>query len=203
MKIEKRKNGFIAIKYDKKIKHLNDEEASKLEFLEVDEKTFKDLKEHKLMWSSKEIDVIEPIYEEQNVEIETDQDNLESPIFNENGEFIGFNKIKEVQTQKVKVGEKTIKKTECFLIENPNYEQYKKQQEINLKKLKEVNKNQKQKQNIYNQIDLLKQQLSSTDYRAIKYAEGCYTEEEYNPYKIERQKMRDEINKLEEEVKKL
>ena len=46
-------------------------------------------------------------------------------------------------------------------------------------------------------INELKQLLKETDYRAIKYAEGCYTEEEYKPYKEQRQAYRDEINELE------
>lgn len=44
----------------------------------------------------------------------------------------------------------------------------------------------------------LKKQLKNTDYRALKYADGCYSEEEYAPYKAERQLWRDEINKIEE-----
>lgn len=50
-------------------------------------------------------------------------------------------------------------------------------------------------------IEELKQLLRDTDYRAIKYAEGCYTEEEYKPYKELRQSYRDEINQLEENLK--
>lgn len=50
-------------------------------------------------------------------------------------------------------------------------------------------------------IKELKQLLRDTDYRAIKYAEGCYTEEEYKPYKELRQSYRDEINQLEENLK--
>ena len=49
-------------------------------------------------------------------------------------------------------------------------------------------------------ISELKQLLAETDYRAIKYAEGYYTEEEYAPYKALRQSYRDEINKLEQEL---
>lgn len=49
-------------------------------------------------------------------------------------------------------------------------------------------------------ISELKQLLADTDYRAIKYAEGYYTEEEYAPYKALRQSYRDEINKLEQEL---
>lgn len=50
------------------------------------------------------------------------------------------------------------------------------------------------------EIDKLKYQLAETDYRAIKYAEGQYTEEEYAPYKAQRQAWRDEINKLEKSI---
>ena len=49
-------------------------------------------------------------------------------------------------------------------------------------------------------IQELKELLKETDYRAIKYAEGLYTEEEYKPYKELRQSYRDEINKLEQEL---
>ena len=47
------------------------------------------------------------------------------------------------------------------------------------------------------QIDLLKKQLLDTDYKAIKYAEGLISDEEYAPIKAERQRIRDEINALE------
>lgn len=46
----------------------------------------------------------------------------------------------------------------------------------------------------------LKQQLCDTDYKAIKYAEGWLTEEEYAPIKEERQTLRNRINDLEEEI---
>lgn len=49
-------------------------------------------------------------------------------------------------------------------------------------------------------IDILKLQLKATDYKAIKYAEGLLTEEEYAPIKAERQRMRNEINWLEAEL---
>lgn len=47
------------------------------------------------------------------------------------------------------------------------------------------------------QIDMLKAELSKTDYKAIKYAEGWITAEEYEPIKAERQALRDKINALE------
>ncbi len=47
----------------------------------------------------------------------------------------------------------------------------------------------------------LKDELQKTDYKAIKYAEGWLSEEEYAEVKTERQRIRDEINKLEQELK--
>lgn len=43
----------------------------------------------------------------------------------------------------------------------------------------------------------LKQKLAETDYKAIKFAEGLISAEDYEPIKLQRQKWRDEINKLE------
>ena len=47
------------------------------------------------------------------------------------------------------------------------------------------------------EITQLKKQLSDTDYKAIKYAEGQISEEEYASVKAERQGYRDRINYLE------
>lgn len=47
------------------------------------------------------------------------------------------------------------------------------------------------------EIEMLKKKLSDTDYKAIKYAEGQLTEEEYGPIKQERQSWRNRINELE------
>ena len=46
----------------------------------------------------------------------------------------------------------------------------------------------------------LKQLLADTDYKAIKYAEGEISEEEYAEVKAQRQAWRDEINQLEAEI---
>lgn len=46
----------------------------------------------------------------------------------------------------------------------------------------------------------LKAELQTSDYRAIKFAEGWYTEEEYAPYKAERQGLRDEINAVQAKI---
>jgi len=47
------------------------------------------------------------------------------------------------------------------------------------------------------EIAQLKKQLSDTDYKAIKYAEGQISENEYASVKAERQGYRDRINELE------
>jgi hypothetical protein len=67
-----------------------------------------------------------------------------------------------------------------------------KQEAIN-KMLKRTSGDAKRKQ-----IAVLKSQLNATDYKALKYAEGLYTEEEYAQTKAERQALREQINALEE-----
>lgn len=52
----------------------------------------------------------------------------------------------------------------------------------------------------FQQIAELKSQLSATDYKAIKYAEGWISADEYAPIKAERQAIRDRINALEAEM---
>lgn len=49
----------------------------------------------------------------------------------------------------------------------------------------------------------LKSNLSSTDYKAIKYAEGELSAEEYAETREQRRAWRKEINALEEEIKSL
>lgn len=46
------------------------------------------------------------------------------------------------------------------------------------------------------QIAILKQRLADTDYKAIKYAEGLISAEDYAETKAQRQGWRDEINAL-------
>ena len=53
---------------------------------------------------------------------------------------------------------------------------------------------------INRQIFELKQKLTQTDYKAIKYSEGLLTDKEYAEVKAQRQAWRDEINKLEEKL---
>lgn len=50
------------------------------------------------------------------------------------------------------------------------------------------------------QIQDLKEELAATDYKAIKFAEGLITAEEYEPIKAERQALRDRINELEKQL---
>ena len=50
------------------------------------------------------------------------------------------------------------------------------------------------------QIVRLKKKLEDSDYKAIKYAEGFISEEEYAPIKEERQNYRTQINQLELEI---
>lgn len=47
------------------------------------------------------------------------------------------------------------------------------------------------------EIKQLKKYLTDTDYRTMKYYDGAYTEEEYNPYKEGRAKARARINEIE------
>lgn len=51
--------------------------------------------------------------------------------------------------------------------------------------------------NTQRRIKELKDKLASTDYLAIKFAEGALTATEYAPYKAQRAKWRAEINDLE------
>lgn len=52
-------------------------------------------------------------------------------------------------------------------------------------------------------ISELKRKLSATDYKAIKYAEGLISEEEYTPIRAEREAYRAEINELEAKIAEL
>ena len=53
---------------------------------------------------------------------------------------------------------------------------------------------------IRNKIYQLTSELSSTDYEALKYAEGWFTEEEYAPIKQHREELREKIRQLEEKL---
>jgi len=57
-----------------------------------------------------------------------------------------------------------------------------------------------QKKSIRNQIAALKNNFNKTRYIQEKWVDGALTDEEYEPYRIERQKWRDQINALEAEL---
>lgn len=56
---------------------------------------------------------------------------------------------------------------------------------------------------IESRISALKAKLSATDYKAIKYAEGFITADEYAIDRQQRQAWRDEINELEADIQAL
>lgn len=56
------------------------------------------------------------------------------------------------------------------------------------------------KQELRLEIEVLRAELASTDYKAIKFAEGWLTADEFEPIKAQRQALRDRINQLESEV---
>lgn len=53
---------------------------------------------------------------------------------------------------------------------------------------------------ILSQLAELKWQLSHTDYKAVKYAEGWYSDEEYAPIKAAREELREQIRTLENQL---
>ncbi len=56
---------------------------------------------------------------------------------------------------------------------------------------------------IESEIRALKQILAQSDYKALKHADGALTNEEYEETRLERQKLRNNINALEEEMARL
>ena len=52
------------------------------------------------------------------------------------------------------------------------------------------------------EIEVLKLELQETDYKAIKYAEGWISEEDYKIIKEDRQRIRNRINELENDNNK-
>lgn len=51
--------------------------------------------------------------------------------------------------------------------------------------------------NVEAEIELIKQELSETDYKCLKYVDGALSEEEYASVREYRQSLRDKINELE------
>lgn len=67
---------------------------------------------------------------------------------------------------------------------------------VQLRTIEEIDAGRQKLSRIYE----LKQLLTESDYKAIKFAEGQLTEEEYTPIKQQRQAWRDEINQLENDT---
>ncbi len=59
------------------------------------------------------------------------------------------------------------------------------------------------KSEIQHRLQEIVAELQQTDYKAIKFAEGIYTDEEYADTKFARKTLRDEFNILELELTKL
>ena len=66
-----------------------------------------------------------------------------------------------------------------------------------------MNENEERISVIEGEINALKQLLANTDYKALKYAEGLITDEEYKETLELRKSYRYKINKYEEELKEL
>ncbi len=59
------------------------------------------------------------------------------------------------------------------------------------------------KRAIESEIAGLKQILASTDYKALKHADGALTDAEYKETRAQRQELRDKINELETELESI
>lgn len=67
----------------------------------------------------------------------------------------------------------------------------------------EFTKNELDIMSIEYQIRNLKELLDNSDYKAIKYLEGYYTDEEYETIRVTRQSYRNQINRLESELSQI
>lgn len=76
-------------------------------------------------------------------------------------------------------------------------------EEIQIKVFIPYSKEELRIRDIQVQISENKRLLFDSDYKAIKYAEGLYTEEEYSEIKEYRQELRNSINDLEKELSEL
>ena len=84
-----------------------------------------------------------------------------------------------------------------YLAKNANPEEW---IEVDMNEEEILEQKQQNIENYTIQIEQLKNELSTTDYKAIKYAEGWLNEQEYASIKIERQNLRDQINLLEQKI---
>lgn len=70
-------------------------------------------------------------------------------------------------------------------------------------KRKQRIRKQQQMGSLKRKICVLKQNLSRSDYQALKFSDGALTEAEYASMRAQRQAWRDEINAAEEEIRAL
>lgn len=76
------------------------------------------------------------------------------------------------------------------IVDDPTYPERKRQEE-------EEAERRRKSEEIIKEVQRLKTELASTDYQAIKYAEGWYTEEEYASIRANRESLREQIRALE------
>lgn len=58
-------------------------------------------------------------------------------------------------------------------------------------------------QRLEEQIEYAQKELNKSDFQAIKYAEGLYTEEQYTPIREARQILRNKINEARHEIERI
>ncbi len=108
-------------------------------------------------------------------------------LTNEKGEIVGYStacvnpEMKETNEEIIEVGNKMFFASQTEEIEKAKAEQ-------------------ERTDYINCQIEELKQQLSSTDYKCMKYVDGALSESEYAEVKAYRAKLREQINELEDSL---
>lgn len=81
-------------------------------------------------------------------------------------------------------------------MDNEEFERFK----VGCMRVQGLSDEDKLKEYLRYKINQIKNELSKTDYEAIKYAEGWFTEEEYAPIKQHREELREKIRQLEEKL---
>lgn len=108
-------------------------------------------------------------------------------LTNEKNEIVGYStacvnpEMKETNEEIIEVGNKMFFASQTKEIEKAKVEQ---------KRIDEINF----------QIFELKDQLSATDYKCLKYIDGALSDSEYAEVKAYRAKLREQINKLEDSL---
>jgi len=81
-------------------------------------------------------------------------------------------------------------------MDNEEFEKFK----VGCVRVRGLSDEDKLKEYLRYKINEIKNELSNTDYQAIKYSEGWFTEEEYAPIKQHREELREKIRQLEEKL---